>query len=84
MVLVDTEVFVGMVGPVIGVVDKAVAAVGLLSVTRLWESWSVIGSGGIRFGCTVLRVALDVCVSSYRDRVQSIVDVSFGHFLVKW
>ena len=30
--------------------------------------------------CTVSRVALDVCASSYRDGVQSIVDVSFGNF----
>ena len=69
MVLVDTEVSFGMLGLFGGVVDRSVAAVGLLAVTRLWESWSIIGSGGIRFGCTVARVALDLCASANRDGV---------------
>ena len=38
------------------------------------------GSGGIRFGCTVSREALNVWAWTDRDGVQSIVDVSFGIF----
>ena len=80
MVLVEAEVSFEMLELVGGVVDRSVAVVELLVVTRLWESGSIIGSGGIRFGCTVSRVALDVCASANRDGVQSIVDVSFGIF----
>ena len=79
MVLVDvdsSEILI-MVGRGICSVETVVE---LLEVTRLWESGSMSGLGGIRFGCTVSRVALDVCASAHRDGVQSIVDVSFGIF----
>ena len=80
MVLVETEVSFEVLWLVGGVVDRSVAVVVILAVTRLWESWSIIGLGGIRFGCTVSIVALDVCALAHRDGVQSIVDVSFGIF----
>ena len=80
MVLVKSDVSFEMFGLVGGVVDRSGTVVELLAVTRLWESRSIVGLGGIRFGCTVSRGALDVCASTNRDGVQSIVDVSFGIF----
>ena len=80
MVLVKSDVSFEMFGLVGGVVDRSGTVVELLAVTRLWESGSSVGSGGIRFGCTVSREALDVWALTNRDGVQSIVDVSFGIF----
>ena len=80
MGLVEDAVSFEMLGLVGGGVCRAGTVVKLLEVARLWDSGSMGGSGGIRFGCTVSREALDMWAWMDCGRVQLIVDVSFGIF----
>ena len=79
LVDVDSSEILGMVGGGICIVETVV---GLLEVTRLWDSGSIAVLDGIRFGHSMTdstaEEALDVWSRTDRDGVQSIVDVSCG------